>query len=142
MISAHAIDFYVMSEDLPDRDSRVTVKNGDIVLNWTRTNWEAHENLLRVLKAALRRAGFPVILAKSFDRRTPSHQCGTARMGDDPETSVVTPWGRAHDHRNLWISDASVLPTSAAVNPSLTIAAHALRVAHALRESASGEAAA
>ncbi len=142
MISAHAIDFYVMSEDLPDGNSRVTVKNGDIVLNWTRSNWEAHENLLRVLKAALRRAGFPVILAKSFDRRTPSHQCGTARMGDDPETSVVTPWGRAHDHRNLWISDASVLPTSAAVNPSLTIAAHALRVAHALGECASGEAAA
>jgi choline dehydrogenase-like flavoprotein len=48
------------------------------------------------------------------------------------DSSVVTPLGRSHDHANLWIADASVLPTSAAVNPSLTIAAHALRVADAL----------
>jgi choline dehydrogenase-like flavoprotein len=102
------------------------------VLNWTRTNWAAHEALVARLKAALRRAGFPVCLSKAFDRRTPSHQCGTARMGSDPATSVVSPWGRAHDHENLWIADASVLPTSAAVNPSLTIAAQALRVAHLL----------
>jgi hypothetical protein len=40
--------------------------------------------------------------------------------------------GSAHDHENLWIADASVLPTSAAVNPSLTIAAQALRTAHLL----------
>jgi len=56
---------------------------------------------------------------------------------------VVSPWGRTHDHGNLWIADASVLPTSAAVNPSLTIAAHALRVADAMaRASASEEVAA
>jgi choline dehydrogenase-like flavoprotein len=134
VISDRAIDFYVMSEDLPDPDSRVTLRDGEIVLNWTRSNWSAHETLLVELKAGLRRAGFPVILSKAFDRRTPSHQCGTARMGKDPGNSVVTPWGRSHDHANLWIADASVLPTSAAVNPSLTIAAHALRVAHAVAE--------
>ncbi|MCU4651395.1 GMC family oxidoreductase [Roseibacterium sp. SDUM158016] len=134
VISDRAIDFYVMSEDLPDPDSRVTLRDGEIVLNWTRSNWSAHETLLVELKAGLRRAGFPVILSKAFDRRTPSHQCGTARMGKDPGNSVVTPWGRSHDHANLWIADASVLPTSAAVNPSLTIAAHALRVAHEVAE--------
>ncbi|MDG4649363.1 GMC family oxidoreductase [Roseibacterium sp. SDUM158017] len=132
MISDRAIDFYVMSEDLPDPDSRVTLKGADIVLNWTRSNREAHERLLAALRSALRRAGFPLILSRPFDRRTPSHQCGTARMGDDPAASVVGPWGRAHDHGNLWIADASVLPTSGAVNPSLTVAAHALRVGHAL----------
>jgi choline dehydrogenase-like flavoprotein len=136
VISDHAIDFYVMSEDLPDPDSRITLKDGDIVLNWTRTNWAAHEALVAKLKAALRRAGYPVTLSKAFDRRTPSHQCGTARMGTDPASSVATPWGRAHDHANLWIADASVLPTSAAVNPSLTIAAHALRVAEAIERAA------
>jgi choline dehydrogenase-like flavoprotein len=123
-----------MSEDLPDPDSRVTLKGHEIVLNWTRSNWEAHERLLKALKAALKRAGFPVVLSKTFDRRTPSHQCGTARMGKDPGDSVATPWGQAHDVPNLWLSDASVLPTSAAVNPSLTVAAHALRVAHAVGE--------
>jgi choline dehydrogenase-like flavoprotein len=134
LISDRAIDFYVMSEDLPDPDSRVTLKGHEIVLNWTRSNWEAHERLLKALKAALKRAGFPVVLSKTFDRRTPSHQCGTARMGKDPGDSVATPWGQAHDVPNLWLSDASVLPTSAAVNPSLTVAAHALRVAHAVGE--------
>lgn len=130
LIANRAIDFYVMSEDLPSPDSRVSLRNGEIVLDWKRSNWEAHEMLVTRLRAALRRAGFPFILSRAFDRRTPSHQCGTARMGRDPASSVVDPWGRSHDHPNLFIADASVLPTSAAVNPSLTIAAQALRTAH------------
>jgi choline dehydrogenase-like flavoprotein len=75
----------------------------------------------------LRRAGFPLVLSKPFDRRTPSHQCGTTKMGTDPATSVVDIFCRAHDHPNLFVVDASFLPTSAAVNPALTIAAQALR---------------
>jgi choline dehydrogenase-like flavoprotein len=129
LIADHAIDFYAMSEDLPDPDSRVTLKDGEIVLDWRRSNWDAHLALVARLKAALRRAGFPVVLSKAFDRRTPSHQCGTARLGADPMASVTDPFGRTHDHPNLWICDASLLPTSAAVNPSLTIAALALRQA-------------
>ena len=50
-------------------------------------------------------------------------------MGQDPATSVVDPDCRSHDVGNLWIVDASVFPSSAAVNPALTIAANALRVA-------------
>ncbi len=134
LIANHAIDFYAMSEDLPDPNSRVTVKGEDIVLDWRRSNWEAHLGLVAALKAALKRAGFPIVLSKAFDRRTPSHQCGTARIGLDPATSVCDPFGRTHDHPNLYICDASLLPTSAAVNPSLTIAALALRQADHLRE--------
>ena len=129
LIADRAIDFYAMSEDLPDPESRVSVKGEDIVLDWRRSNWAAHEALVARLKSALRRAGFPIVLSKAFDRRTPSHQCGTARLGDDPASSVTDPHGRCHDHPNLWICDASLLPTSAAVNPSLTIAALALRQA-------------
>jgi choline dehydrogenase-like flavoprotein len=129
LIANHAIDFYVMSEDLPQQDSRVTVKGDDIVLDWRRSNWETHLALVATLKRALRRAGYPVLLSKAFDRSTPSHQCDTARLGDDPATSVTDPFGRSHDHPNLYICDASLLPTSAAVNPSLTIAALALRLA-------------
>jgi len=128
-IAARSVDFYAMSEDLPDPASRVTLRDGRIVLDWKRSNWAAHEALVARLRGALRRAGYPVVLSRAFDRRTPSHQCGTARMGHDPRTSVVDPTGRSHDHPNLWIADASVLPTSAAVNPSLTIAALALRTA-------------
>ena len=129
LIAHHAIDFYVMSEDLPNQESRVTLRGDDIVLDWRRSNWAAHQALVAKLSSTLRRAGFPLILSKPFDRRTPSHQCGTARLGKDPATSVTDPYGRCHDHPNLWICDASLLPTSAAVNPSLTIAALALRQA-------------
>ncbi|PAU97130.1 FAD-dependent oxidoreductase [Paracoccus salipaludis] len=135
-IADHALDLYAMSEDLPSPDSRVTVENGRIRLDWRRSNWEAHLALVARLKRDLRRAGYPLVLSRAFDRRTPSHQCGTARMGPDPATSVVDPWGRAHDHPNLFVADASVLPTSAAVNPALTVAAHALRVAHRISEGA------
>jgi choline dehydrogenase-like flavoprotein len=55
-------------------------------------------------------------------------------MGHDPAGSVVDPLCRSHDHSNLFVVDASVLPTSAAVNPSLTIAALALRAGEHIRE--------
>ena len=128
-VARHSIDLLAMSEDLPNPDSRVTLKYGQIVLDWRRSNWQAHLALVARLKALLRRAGYPVLLSKAFDRRTPSHQCGTARMGQDPATSVVDARCRSHELENLFIVDASVLPTSAAVNPALTIAALALRAA-------------
>lgn len=127
MIAARSFDFYAMSEDLPNPDSRVTLKDGQIRLDWQRSNWDAHLRLVARLKQVLRKAGFPIVLSRAFDRRTPSHQCGTARMGADPNASVVDSWCRSHDHKNLFIVDASVLPTSAAVNPALTTAALALR---------------
>jgi choline dehydrogenase-like flavoprotein len=127
LIANRSFDFYAMSEDLPNPDSRVTVEGDQIRLDWKRSNWAAHEALVARLKAHLKQAGFPVVLSRPFDRRTPSHQCGTARMGNDPSSSVVDTFCRSHDHKNLFIVDASVLPTSAAVNPALTIAALALR---------------
>jgi choline dehydrogenase-like flavoprotein len=116
-----------MSEDLPKPESRVMVKDGKIVLHWERSNFGAHQYLNEKLKSALRKAGWPVVVSKTFERKSPSHQCGTARMGDDPRASVVDRNLKAHDLDNLYVVDASVLPTSAAVNPSLTIAALALR---------------
>jgi choline dehydrogenase-like flavoprotein len=129
-VSAHAIDFYTITEDLPDPESRVSVDGERIVLKWKRSNWTAHLKLVAKLKEDLKAAGFPLVLARSFDKRTPSHQCGTVRMGTDPATSPLDVHCRAFDHPNLFVVDASFLPTSAAVNPALTIAAQALRVAH------------
>lgn len=133
-IARHSLDLYAMSEDLPNPDSRVTLQQGRIKLDWKRSNWEAHLALVAKLKTLLRKAGYPLILSRPFDRRTPSHQCGTARMGMNPATSVVNIYGRCHQHSNLFITDASVLPTSAAVNPALTIAALALHTAKHITE--------
>jgi choline dehydrogenase-like flavoprotein len=69
-------------------------------------------------------------------RRTPelnfAHGCGTLRFGTDPKTSVFDADCKAHDLENLYLADASFFPTSTGVNPSLTIAANALRVADTL----------
>lgn len=127
-LADHSVHLMTMSEDLPNPESRVFLRDGQIVLKWERSNWAAHAALNAKLRAVLKKAGWPLVLSKTFEKRTPSHQCGTARMGHDPATSVVDPWCRAHDLENLRVVDASVLPTSAAANPSLTVAALALRV--------------
>jgi len=127
-IAERSIDWYVISEDLPDPESRVTLNGDRIVLDWRQSNWDAHLHLVAKFKKILRRAGWPIVLSRAFDRTVPSHQCGTARFGDDPMTSVLDRWCRSHDHPNLFVVDASFLPNSAAVNPALTIAAQALRV--------------
>jgi choline dehydrogenase-like flavoprotein len=57
------------------------------------------------------------------------HACGTCRFGEHPTTSVLDRTNRAHDVDNLYVVDASFFPSSGGINPSLTIAANALRVA-------------
>ncbi len=126
---AHTVDFLAMSEDVPKPDSRVRVDGDRIILEWIRSNWAAHQKLVAQIKSVLRAAGFPLVLSKAFDRKTPSHQCGTVRMGDDPAQAPLDIYCRAWQHPNLFVVDAAFLPTSAAVNPALTIAAQALRVA-------------
>ena len=63
---------------------------------------------------------------------TAAHIMGTCVMGDDPASSVVNRWGRAHDVPNLWIVGSSVFATSATANPTLTLAALSLRTAAAI----------
>lgn len=132
-VSRHAVDWLAMSEDLSDPESRVTIDGAAIRLDWKRSNWDAHLGLVAALKDRLRAAGYPIALSQVFDRRTPSHQCGTVRIGSDPNAAPLDPFGRAWDHPNLFVVDASMLPTSAAVNPSLTVAALALRAADHVR---------
>jgi choline dehydrogenase-like flavoprotein len=62
-------------------------------------------------------------------RQSGWHLMGTARMGEDSSNSVVDKWGQAHDVDNLFIIDGSVFVTGAAVNPTPTIQALALRTA-------------
>lgn len=126
-IAEHSIHIMAMSEDLPDPNSRVLWRNGEVVLDWRRTNTRAHDLLVKRLKQTMKKAGWPITLSRGFPKSKPSHQCGTNRMGADPKASVVDENLKAHDLDNFYICDASVLPTSAAVNPSLTIAALALR---------------
>ena len=69
------------------------------------------------------------------DAQAAGHIMGTARMGEDAATSVVDKNLRAHAHRNLFLVGAAVFPTGGTANPTLTIAALALRAADAILSS-------
>jgi choline dehydrogenase-like flavoprotein len=135
-LSDHSVDLYAMSEDLPDHDSRIELtERGEIRLLWKRTNLKPHARLVSKTKEILRRSGFPLVVSRRFGEDTPSHQCGTVRFGADPATSPLDPLCKAYDHDNLYVVDAGFFPSSAALNPALTIAAQALRVGESLRRS-------
>jgi choline dehydrogenase-like flavoprotein len=126
----HSIDIYLTTEDLPDPDNRVVVGNdGRITVHWKPNNLVPHRHLVRRVSRLVRRAGYPLILTERMGIETNSHQCGTAVMGADPRHSVLDPSCRTHDVGNLWVVDSACFPSSAALNPALTIAANALRVA-------------
>jgi choline dehydrogenase-like flavoprotein len=127
---SRGVDWLVMSEDLPAPENRVTVDPaGRIQLRYRPNNLRAHRILVRETKRILRRLGFWLVVQHSHGARNTTHQCGTLCFGTDPRASVLDPFCRAHDVQNLFVVDASFFPSSAAVNPGLTIAAQALRVA-------------
>jgi choline dehydrogenase-like flavoprotein len=129
-MTGHSVDVYLTTEDLPDPDNRVVLRgDGRIGVRWRPNNLAPHRELVRRVSAAMRTAGYPLVFTERMNIAVNSHQCGTAVMSADPSAGVVDPGCRAHDLDNLWIVDASVFPSSAALNPALTIAANALRVA-------------
>ena len=89
--------------------------------------------LVKETRRILHRLGFWVVMTHSHGAKNTTHQCGTVVFGDNPRESVLDPYCRAHDVENLFVVDASFFPSSAAVNPALTIAAQALRVADHIR---------
>lgn len=136
-IADHMVSFLAMSEDLPEPHNRVTLdENGGICLSYTFGDLRAHQRLVHKLEGGLN--GFVrhqrTLFEPNFtiDQLLPlygtAHQCGTARMGDDPQTSVVDRHCKSHEIDNLYIVDSSVFVSSAAVNPTLTIVANSMRV--------------
>jgi choline dehydrogenase-like flavoprotein len=142
-MAAHAVPFWMTSEDLPDRENRVTVdRDGTIRLTYAASNEEAHRRLAAKLKSLLKHIECHhehlIPLQAYVPGRIPlagvAHQNGTVRFGRDPQTSALDVHCKAHDVDNLYVVDASFFPSSSAVNPALTIMANALRVGDHLRE--------
>jgi choline dehydrogenase-like flavoprotein len=132
---ARGVDWLAMSEDLPVPENRVTIDaDGRIRLQYRPNNLRAHRMLVRETKRILRKIGFWLVVTHSHGSKNTTHQCGTLCFGTNPRASVLDPFCRAHDVDNLFVVDASFFPSSAAVNPGLTIAAQALRVADHIRD--------
>jgi choline dehydrogenase-like flavoprotein len=150
LMAKHSLDFWLTSEDLPDPKNRVTLdRDGKIVLSYRPNNEEGHRRLIAKLKELMKRQSkcsvhghecHQGLFARSLfaGQRIPlagvAHQNGTIRFGVDPETSALDANCKAHEIDNLYVVDASFFPSSAAVNPALTIMANALRVGDHLRE--------
>jgi choline dehydrogenase-like flavoprotein len=150
IMGGHSLDFWLTSEDLPDPDNRVTLdREGGIVLTYKPNNEEGHRRLHAKLKDLMNHQSACSIHGHNchqglFARnlfvgdRIPlagvAHQNGTIRFGNDPATSALDTNCRAHEVDNLYVVDGSFFPSSAAVNPGLTIMANALRVGQHLIE--------
>jgi choline dehydrogenase-like flavoprotein len=133
---SRATDWLAMTEDLPRPENRVTIgAGGRPKLTFRANNQRAHAALVEELRGLLARLGYwsPKIFAHATGAQNTTHQCGTLCFGTDPRTSVLDPFCRTHDVENLFVVDASFFPSSAAVNPGLTIIAQALRVADHLK---------
>lgn len=130
-------------EDLPESHNRVTLHptlTDAHGIPAPRIEYTLSQNSRRMLDFAIARGTEVLRAAGARDIVSDAplgiggwHLMGTARMGDDPRTSVVNAWGRAHDVRNLFIVDGSVFVTSAGVNPTSTIQAIALHVAASIK---------
>lgn len=101
-----------------------------VTSRYTRRDLQARRALIAQARRVLGTAGAMVSYVHRI--RTFSHAVGTLRMGDDARDSVLDPTGRFRGIDNLTVADASMLPNTGATNPSLTIAATALRAADAL----------
>ena len=124
-------------EDLPYLDNRVLPSDRPSIdgRQRLRLQYRLHPSEVerrKVFLPALKEVLQPfrtLTLRTGANNATLGHVCGTARFGTDPATSVLNPQNRAHEVENLYVVDASFFPSSTGINPSLTIAANALRVA-------------
>lgn len=139
-IALHAVDFWLTTEDVAKPWNRVTLNaGGNIKLSYTRTNDAEADMLYQELRTIMNHLGVRAHVTNrnlyagmKIPLAATAHQAGTARMGYDPATSVTDPFGKTHDLDNLYIADASVMPSIGAVNPALTVMACALRTGHHL----------
>jgi choline dehydrogenase-like flavoprotein len=142
-IAERLLSFLVISEDLPDPENRVRLgRDGRITVDYTHNNLEGHQRLVTTLQSAL--DGFvshahPISQHHlEFSSLLPlygtAHQLGTARFGKDPASSVLDPWCKAHELDNLYVVDTAFFVTAAAVNPTLTVVANAMRIGDHLIE--------
>jgi choline dehydrogenase-like flavoprotein len=147
-VALHLTGLLSIAEDQPRPENRVRldpsaadaygVPKMVVEHRYTARDLAARRFMVRKAKQILRRAG--ALGCVTWKVSTFSHAVGTVRMGPDERTSPLDADGRFRGLENLYVTDGSALPTSAGVNPSLTIAANALRIGRGIARGASAEA--
>jgi len=134
----------IICEDLPETHNCVTL-DSELVdsdgIPAPKVSYRLSENSIGMLEHGVARgrevleaAGARETVAETPLSFAGWHLMGTARMGTEPDNSVVNEWGRCHDVRNLFIVDGSIFVTAAAVNPTHTIQALALYIADTIKK--------
>jgi choline dehydrogenase-like flavoprotein len=141
---AHGISIGLMGEDLPEPVNEVTLDpnlTDSDGIPAPLVRYRLSDNSVKMMEFAVARAtealeaaGAREVMTRNPLRQSGWHLLGTCRMGDDPTSSVVDRWGRTHDVPNLFVVDGSLMVTSAAVNPTTTIQALALRTADYIKQ--------
>lgn len=125
--------FVGLMEDLAYDDNRVLPPKGDEIAFEYRLSDELlmrRKLFRRAIKGAFK--GQRQMFLSGTPELNYGHPCGTMRFGADAKRSVLNGEGRVHELGNLYVADASFMPSSMGVNPSLAIAAQALRTADAI----------
>jgi choline dehydrogenase-like flavoprotein len=139
----HVISVGIIGEDLPDDSNRVeldsNLKDSDgipaprVVYSFSENSRKMLDHAATQARDLLEAAGASEITDEGVWPGT-SHLMGTARMGNNPKTSVVNTWHQTHDVNNLFLVDGSSFVTGGGVGPTPTIAALALRCADGIWE--------
>jgi choline dehydrogenase-like flavoprotein len=140
-MAERSTNWWFMTEDLPDPNNRITLDGDTLRISYTENNREPFDRLLARWTELLEGMQFVdqvVKVSQYISNKVPvsgvAHQCGTVRFGADPKTSVLDLNCKAHDLDNLYVVDSSFYPSSAALNPTHTLMANALRVGDHLLE--------
>lgn len=125
-------------EDLPFRDNAVSLPDDGAESGAVKINYRLRAGEMARIKAFRQQVAATLspyrymFIKQAENNQRIAHVCGTCRFGNDPATSVLDRNNRSHDLANLYVVDASFFPSSGGTNPSLTIAANALRVADSI----------
>jgi choline dehydrogenase-like flavoprotein len=143
-LNGHRLALSAICEDLPEEHNRVTLDpmlKDSSGIPAPRIDYKIGENTAKMMAHGVARAKEVLAAAGARDICVNSpilyggwHLLGTARMGTDPDRSVVNGWGRSHDVKNLFIVDGSVFVTAGGVNPTSTIQAIALYIADQMKQ--------
>jgi choline dehydrogenase-like flavoprotein len=135
----HMAGLKIVGEVLPQEKNRVELADETdeyglriprVIFSYAEEDKKLYQHAIGFMTEALKAAGGRDL----WPDEDTAHLAGTCRMGTQPRDSVANADGRTWDIPNLWICDGSLMPTSLAVNPSLTIQANACRIADRIRE--------
>ena len=118
-----------LNEDLLDKFGQPTLT---LDVEWKENEYAMRKDMTASAAEMLEASGFKNV--KEYDRNgSPGlgiHEMGTARMGNDPKTSVLNKWNQIHAVKNVFITDGAMMTSSGCQNPSLTYMAFTARAAN------------